>query len=1073
MAGKKENRDGFLKTFLLTFLVCIFSCFIAYILWYLFRRPVDVAPPQPQSVEEVRIVPPVEVIPEDEPEVVVQPQPQPDPEPELPVQIQPEPESEPVPEPQPEPSPEPEPEIAPVVDIVEPQPSEEPPATEAEETALPEASPLAPLPPAFSSVEAHVDEVIITGSDAPVYDDDFFASFFVSGSDTLQYDDGLYYFDYLVDGELMGTLEVLFQGEERLMNTGELRIYLSDLLTDEAYAILLVDGVGDYVSIDHFRDNGVAVDYDETAFTIDMTFGVDAMPERVISLAGGRSRRTFSLSGATTLEPDFFSWRAGYNLYTNLDWTFDSDVFNWSLSLSVSNYLNFGPVNFDFFYNMSLRNGRFDFNWNSYRFYYDFIDQGIRLSWGNVYGFGLSPSGTPVGIQFEKGYGYGTIESPYNSHREYLTVTEESYLQIIRNGRVIFTRTLQPGNYRIQDFIFDSGFNEVELILTPTRYLDGIDLSSDEVRNDPAVQARLAEVSYHQYFDMAYDSQLLAAGETLFGGSFNFGRTLVDVGDEASATGVLLRVSPFYYYDYHFDDITLSWYQDVGLTDEVTLMSDFSVRTYKDHDEDMTVSIGDVSLSLRGAWQAGTTTLSFDTRLDSSSLFAMPDIRLSLDHSFLFDWQYFRGVSLSLGWSNDAYNDGDGDELSMRLSFSGSVGFLRYSLSGNIAIAAYDFTRPVWRLSGSVGLSPMRGLSLSAGMTVSQGISPSNRGVQVYGYLSASFSFGGVGSGSYSTNFQSQSLSTSFSVGNRDSFALNISGFEFDDPLGHSLAGSWYHSSDLASLSLRASAYDHYNRLSLSASLSTASLFSGGLFGMSRSVRDNFVLIRPFDSLRGADVQVARSNQGTPVDVQNFLGTASYSSLSTFQRNNIVVYVTGDDEFAETQTFAYELTPMHRSGYSLRITVPQVYTVTGIVSEDGVLQTTFSSPVYRLEVDSSGQEVLVEDISLYLFADQDGRFIISGATPGTYVFDYNYDGSWYAVRFTVDELADDEIRVYDFGTVDITAQTVAGCAPSYGALVDYAGVIDITAARMTDSATFWNELFPPLSVEEIQQDFVL
>ena len=929
-----------------------------------------------------------------------------------------------------------------------------------------------PAPPTILDAFAYVPQIIITGSDEPVYDDDFFATFFVQGQDTLEYDDGLYYFMFTVDDETMGNLEILFQDGERLMNTSQLQMYLSGLLTDSAYRRLLVDGVGDYVSIRHFEDNGVRVTYDEVGFTIDMAFSLEDMPERVISLSGGSwSRRSYSLSGAQPIEPDWFSWRTGYNLYTSLDWAFDDDLFGYSVNLAVSNYLTLGPVDFDFFYNLGVRNDEFHFSWNSYRFFYDFVDEGIRLSWGNVYGFGQSPQGTPLGVQFEKSYSYGSITSPGNSHREYVTIVEESYIWIVRNGRIVFHRLLQPGNYRLEDFTFDSGYNEIEIVVTPSRLVDP---SLD--RSDPQVLAMLEDVSYRQYFDMSYDSQLLSRGETLFGGSINIGRSQIDVGNEDEATGLLLRVSPQYYYDYHLDDVVISWYQDVGLSDEMTLMSDFSMRIAPDR------GILDASVALRRAWLLGTTTLSADGILDSAAERRREfDFQARLDHSFLFDWTVVRGVSTSISYANSSYNSGEGDRLSFRLSFSGSLGFLRYSASGNLVVDGYDLDRSEWRVSTSFSVSPMRNLGISAGITASQSL---KRGedVGISGYLTASFSFGGRASGSYSTGFTgTHSLSTSFSVGNRDSFSASLSGFDFGRIDDHTLSGSWYHSGDLFGLSVRASAYDRYDRLNLSASLSSASYFSGGVFGISRSVRDSFVLIRPRGSLSGAQIQVARSNQGSAQDIDSVFGTGVYSSLSSYQRNNIVVYVTGDDEFAETQTFAYELNPDNRSGYSIRISVPQEYTVSGLLAFDGVVQNTFSSPVYRVVEDEDGGLRLEGDISLYLFADQDGRFIISGVEPGTYVFDVEYDGLWYAVRFDVEALDDDELRVVDYGTLDFDSDMAARHAFSFdgtmaaegvdGYLSGYQGLVDISPVRIIDSATFWNELFPPLTDDEISQDF--
>ena len=99
-----------------------------------------------------------------------------------------------------------------------------------------------------------------------------------------------------------------------------------------------------------------------------------------------------------------------------------------------------------------------------------------------------------------------------------------------------------------------------------------------------------------------------------------------------------------------------------------------------------------------------------------------------------------------------------------------------------------------------------------------------------------------------------------------------------------------------------------------------------------------------------------------------------------------------------------------------------------------------------------------------------------------YIFDVSYAGQWYAVLFTVDELSDDTIRVVDFGTIDfntVTAGEAAFARDIGGTLLEpvpqhlegYYGLMEIQPARLTDSATFWNELFPPLTAEEVISDF--
>ena len=303
----EKKKKGFAAIFLTTLLLSLFLCLLSYVMWYLFLNrtamPHQAAETVPVVREETITVPPEDVQESEDahvPDAGVQLPPSSPEQEELPPSSQMQavdegPESAAVPEAEAE---------------SEPSSVVIPDVTDGTSTAAPEAAAALPPVPVLFSPAVTQEPLVITGSDAPVYDDAFFASFFVQGQDTLQYDDGLYYFSYSIDGDVMGNLEVMFSGSERLMNVSELQMFLSGLLTDEAYNTLLGPQVGDYVSIEHFRNNGVTVNYSEDDFTIDMSFSVSDMPERVISLAGSSYlSRTFALSGATRLEPDFFSWR--------------------------------------------------------------------------------------------------------------------------------------------------------------------------------------------------------------------------------------------------------------------------------------------------------------------------------------------------------------------------------------------------------------------------------------------------------------------------------------------------------------------------------------------------------------------------------------------------------------------------------------------------------------------------------------------------------------------------------------------------------------------------------------------
>ena len=80
------------------------------------------------------------------------------------------------------------------------------------------------------------------------------------------------------------------------------------------------------------------------------------------------------------------------------------------------------------------------------------------------------------------------------------------------------------------------------------------------------------------------------------------------------------------------------------------------------------------------------------------------------------------------------------------------------------------------------------------------------------------------------------------------------------------------------------------------------------------------------------------------------------------------------------------------------------------------------------------------------------------------------------MSFSVDELEDEDLRGVDFGLISSCDGDLAVFADSDALYPDYLteyydGVKMLESVRILDSATFWNELFPPLSDAEIIGDF--
>lgn len=1075
----KKDKNKFNITFFTVIIVLLFLLTFSYIIWYLFQFP-----------------PVTEVVKEPEIELVVPVQPLPVIPIEPPIQVEIPPQEEvvhPIIEEKIE-------QIPPIIEEIPQIIEEVPPIVEEviqEPIIVEEVEPEPEIP-----VEVRVPEApllfdpfvffeneedfffIPAETTKPVYDDDFFADLYIEGvSDSLALEAGEYYFTLLVFGERYGTIGLnITEDGQRLLNVAELKYNIGDILTPESYENIFAN-MTDFTTVEELDSVGVYCEINESAFTVSLGFSIEAIPERTLSVSTYNSDRLrqFALTGAVQLDPAFFTWVTALNLYGNANLRTDLPENNsWYGSLSASNYLSIGGINLDFFYSLSINPDDVLFNFGNYRFFKDFTDHNIRITWGNIYGYSLSPNNAvAVGVQFEKNYSYGTGVAKSNQYSETVTIVEDSIINIESNGNEIFSRRLSPGIYKLQDFLFDSGINKVTIRIYSAA--------------DPTILLEEKTIEF------AYDSILMAKGESLYGGSLSIGRVTVD--KKELATG--LAAPSFYewgkYFDYHIDNMAINWWQDIGISDNASLKTGYGVLTYP-----VEVAGGGTTPGFRAianytlinANVLGTTSFKVDLGLNGDTSFSNPKLQLPLvsgriDHRFLIEGTIISSLSGSLGYSNPAAFGQEAHEFTGSMSTGGKLGFLRYSLTGSINLATNNLTKPNWRINTSFSMNPIKSMSLSTSLSL---YSNANLPVPAFsGSISLSYSFGNSASVSASNTFSDKvniltdntnvTFYTPIGKDRNQYFQLNLNGFNVSDPLNHTLAASYSYSGELFNVSLRAQTYDNYKRYIGNFNVSTATVFVDGVFTMTRSARDNFLVIKPTGIIKGGAVSVSKSTDTKLQALNSYFGAATYTGINTNTRNNIIAYVTGEDAFADTESYAYELNPRSRAGYLLKVTVPPTFTVSGILlDEKNEPLAQYSSPIAKLVIDEeTGEEYLVQDPNLYLFTDQDGRYILSGIGEGTYFFDLQVGLAWYAVYFTVDETEDEKIRVYEYetfsiadtskvtmiiqdeeGNLDESLYGVFGAQAAY----EYNAVVGIEKTRELDSSTFWNEIFPPFEEGE-------
>jgi outer membrane usher protein len=251
------------------------------------------------------------------------------------------------------------------------------------------------------------------------------------------------------------------------------------------------------IPLDTLRNLGIGVDYDPAMFTVGLTFGIDMMPVKNISVSTSYiSRRDrYSLSGSQVLAPAKFSVDiASFPVFSAR--FHRGRAVDFPVVLAIGGEQPFDlRVGLDFSYQLSQNDPYFTFG--SWRGFYDFADKNIRMSFGNI-GSGIgSYSGTYVGLAFEKNYSYGTGSAKSNQYERTITLPVRSSVEVIMNERSVFKRELAAGTYRLKDFLFSQGANSIDVIITPVNPMDG--------------------ESYTIHVDMGYDSRLLARNESCGG----------------------------------------------------------------------------------------------------------------------------------------------------------------------------------------------------------------------------------------------------------------------------------------------------------------------------------------------------------------------------------------------------------------------------------------------------------------------------------------------------------------------------------------------------------------------------
>ena len=811
---------------------------------------------------------------------------------------------------------------------------------------------------------------------------DFWADFYIAGEDELELADGIYYMDLYVNDNYLGRISTEVISGKASINKAELQSYLSGSVNDNMIASLTA-GDYPYISLDAVISLGVQAEFDPNNYAVYLKFSSADMPVQILSIRGSAvSRNAFRpIAGGLNLRPAFFVLETDWRLSARIS-SFEENRWRSSLNFTFSsdNSGRISDVYFNFSYYMDFSPLSFNFRFGSYRFYKDFENAMIRLQWGNVSSVLLGPKGKSFGIRFDRSYSYSSTDVKKRSFiDQILFVEKESEVIIYNQGREIFRRTLEAGNYRLQDFILYSGANNITIRIEP---LDG-------------------SAPTEQVIDVLYSSAILPPGDVYYGASFVFGRETVVSKDSGTLTIPLWNNR---YLQYDWKNAVLSGYIRAGLTHTLSISSSLGLQNYPTDEHPFNPRL-QLNTELTHANILGTTryTLNVKESLDDNGRFELPGIYAYIGHQVSTGWRPISSISLGVTYSNPEENNlANRHRFSVSAGLSGSFGFMSWSANGSGTVytdVPDDFT---WSVSGTASFNLTRSLWLSGSINLNA--SGVEKLPTVTGRVYATVRFGG-GSVSASSSFKDLSVSASYYTG-RHSISVNANTNDFTNPGRYSASADYSYDGRWLDFSFGAGSSFDFRNPSIDMSLSTSTLFADGMFTLGADIPNNFILIRQDGALKGNSLSAGRTGSSTPAELKPIFGTYLYDGLSGSGGTVLSMFSTDEDAFGGASIFDVNVYPSNLYGYTLRLSAEPRYAVSGTVElPDGSMWTNGSSPVYEVSYADNGS-IELKPTELYIFTDSDGRFVLSDLEAGTFAFAVNHGNDWILAILTASEIAD-------------------------------------------------------------------
>ena len=815
---------------------------------------------------------------------------------------------------------------------------------------------------------------------------DFWADFYIAGEDELELADGTYYMSMTINGTEVGEVTVEMIGGQGNLVSDEFKNIVGGTVTDSMYDRIFSMGTS-LIPLSYLEECGIRTLLNTADYLVALEFDPEDMPIRILSISGRSSIRRGSrpIAGGLELQPAAFTLSTDWSLigrvgnFLTPQW-YDTSAF----TFSSSNSARLWDLYLDFSYSMDFSYDYFRFRFGSYRFYYDFPDAAIRLSFGNVSSQLFSPIGTSIGIAFEKSYSYARDGYVRPSQYEQMLVIEKpSEVTVLNEGREIYRNTLEIGTYRLRDFVLYTGANRITVRIEP---LDGSEAEEIE-------------------FDIRYSSSLLAPGEILYGASLVTGRRIAAERTESLKGSFSIPLPGGDRLEYSALNLVASGYIRAGLTETLTLDTTIAVQN-RPTTEKLFALNAKAAFEFTHANILGTTryNLNVTERADENSRWGIPGIYASLGHQISTDLPALSSVSLGANWSTPEETGVDGrHRIALNAGVSGRVGIMSWSLTGSGTLLTDRLTRSSWNasLSTSFTLSSSIWLTASASLGGTFETAPS-----FSGRIGATLRFGSTGINASAGNSDAY-VTARYSKG-RHSASVTGRTYSYTDINSMSLEASYAYSGNYVDVDFGVNSSQGFDRLGADFTLSTSSVFADGLLAFSAYAPSNYVLIKQDGALKGNVMSVGKPGSSSMEAIPSSFGIGFYNGLPSGETSDsFILYSQGDESsFSGFSSFPVNVSASRRKGYVLHVSAENRYTASGVVYlPDGIPYLNGSSPMYRVTIDDG--IVSTENTESYIFTDSDGRFITEALEPGLYGFDVLYDDEWLLAILQIEDRTDD------------------------------------------------------------------